>query len=328
LTGPDRPAIKQKETFRFRTHVVPQEIRMARNSPASPSQPSLHVVRIETTAGFADTAEAVVRERGHAPARWDEEDRPLSRIDIFFDSARAAAACAEELAGALPLPPAADACRLSSFVLPGQDWQNSWKQYFHTARVSDRVVIRPSWEPYTPAPGDCDILLDPGMSFGTGQHGTTRGCLQWIDRLAPQRPAGSLLDLGCGSGVLAIAAAKLGYAPVVAMDNDPLAIGTAEKNAARNRVADRVAFARQDVFKLHLDRTYDVVVANILAEVLIAASVPIARAVSPAPAARLILSGILAEQYTDVCGHFGSAGFGECGQVEIDGWTTGCFARS
>lgn len=102
-----------------------------------------------------------------------------------------------------------------------EDWSQSWKKNFHTFRASDRLVVKPSWEEYEPAPGDIVIPIDPGMCFGTGYHGTTRACLKYLDTLQAQHGSMSFIDAGTGSGILSIGAKLLGYKSVAAFDNDP-----------------------------------------------------------------------------------------------------------
>ena len=118
--------------------------------------------------------------------------------------------------------------------LEEEDWANAWKQHYNTQRVGERTVIVPSWLDYEAEPDEIVLNLDPGMAFGTGLHPTTQLCLRLLEQHA--RPGQRTLDLGTGSGILAIAAAKLGAGPVIALDNDPIAIEAASANVARNGV--------------------------------------------------------------------------------------------
>src|SRR5690606_26457499 len=122
-----------------------------------------------------------------------------------------------------------------------EDWANAWKEHYRVLRVGERIVVVPSWLEYEAAPGDVVLQLDPGMAFGTGLHPTTQLCLRLLERYA--RPGLRTLDIGTGSGILAIAAAKLGAGPILALDNDPVAVGVAAENTARNGVADLVSAA-------------------------------------------------------------------------------------
>lgn len=198
-----------------------------------------------------------------------------------------------------------------------EDWANAWKEHFQVHRVGQRTVIVPTWRQYEPQPDDVVITLDPGMAFGTGLHPTTRLCLIALEERV--RPGQSILDLGTGSGILAIAAARLGAGSVVALDTDAVAVQAARANAAANGVQETV---RVDQGTLgtgarpaHLDRrspdrrpapvlptsrpaTFDLVVANIIAQVLVDLAPPLAAAL--APGALLIVSGIINEREADV----------------------------
>jgi ribosomal protein L11 methyltransferase len=119
-----------------------------------------------------------------------------------------------------------------------EDWTEAWKRQYHRLRVGQRTVIVPAWEEYTPLPSEAVIRLEPGMAFGTGLHPTTRLCLQALE--SHLAPGTTVLDVGTGSGILAIAAAKLGASSVLALDADPAAVDVARENVAMNGVSDRV----------------------------------------------------------------------------------------
>lgn len=238
-----------------------------------------------------------------------------NRIDIFIDHE------ADVFTAVGALIQAGKQCDIELVptvkLLPPQDWAESWKQFFHVEHISERIVIRPSWEPYQATAGEHVIDLDPGMSFGTGQHGTTRACLKFIDRIAYFKSGYSMLDMGCGSGILAIAAAKLGFKPVKAFDNDPDAVKIAAENAKHNRVD--INFACADLLTNRF--AGEVVAANILAPVLIEFAAPIAKSVKPG--GDLIISGILDTLYKDVLSTFISHGFIERENMLIDEWRSG-----
>ena len=212
-------------------------------------------------------------------------------------------------------------------TLPREDWAESWKRFFRVIRVSPRVTVRPPWEEYAPArPDEVVVTIEPGMSFGTGLHGTTQACLRFLEELAadgPAAPPRSLADLGCGSGILSIAARMLGYAPVTGVDYDAAAVRVSAENARANGVAD-VSFAACDVTEDPIPRA-DVVVANILAPVLVAAAPRIAAAVARGPRAALVLSGILGTQYPDVRAAYEARGFREERSLALGEWTSGLF---
>ena len=147
-----------------------------------------------------------------------------------------------------------------------EDWANSWKAYFHTDKVGERVVIQPSWEEYDPQEGEVVLRLDPGAAFGTGTHPTTAMCLRAMERLI--KPGMTVFDVGTGSGVLAIAAAKLGAKEVRAVDYDATAVRVARENIEANGVADVVSTAESDLFSALPGRA-GLVTANLIADLVI-----------------------------------------------------------
>lgn len=173
----------------------------------------------------------------------------------------------------------------------GDGWAEDWKQHFPVFRVG-RLVVRPSWEAVVPEPGEVLLTLDPGMAFGTGTHGTTRLCLEALVRAMDEVAAPRVLDVGTGSGILAIAAAALGAPRVLACDIDPEACRVAEENARANGVAARIEVTDRPLEALAGD--FDIVLANILAEENVRLAAELTRRL--APGGFLILSGILREK--------------------------------
>lgn len=174
-----------------------------------------------------------------------------------------------------------------------QDWADAWKEHFHVEHLGRRLVIRPSWRPFTPQPGDVVIDLDPGMAFGTGQHPTTRTCLELLEEHV--RPGDVVLDVGTGSGILAVAAVKLGAARCLALDVDPQAVRVARDNAARNGVAERVQVVEGTLTADDaLRHAFDLAVANITAAAVAALAPALAAALRPG--GTLIGSGIVADR--------------------------------
>src|SRR5579863_25995 len=127
---------------------------------------------------------------------------------------------------------------LQTRIVNEEDWANAWKDYFHVTHIGQRLVIRPSWREYTPKDTEVVLTLDPGMAFGTGLHPTTRMCLEQLEQKT--QPGMRVLDVGTGSGILAIAAAKLGAASVYAIDNSSVAVESATQNVAMNDLSDRI----------------------------------------------------------------------------------------
>ncbi|HYF92295.1 MAG TPA: 50S ribosomal protein L11 methyltransferase [Symbiobacteriaceae bacterium] len=170
-----------------------------------------------------------------------------------------------------------------------EDWANAWKAYFRPTRVGERLVIIPSWEEYPLQPQDLPLYLDPGMAFGTGTHPTTSLCLRRLEAVV--RPGMRVLDVGTGSGILAIAAARLGAAPVIGIDIDPVAVRVAKENAERNGVAVDV---RAGTLNQVEPDECDLVIANIIASVIIDILPDVASRMKKG--GKFLASGIIAEK--------------------------------
>jgi ribosomal protein L11 methyltransferase len=185
--------------------------------------------------------------------------------------------------------------------LQEEDWANNWKQYFKPSRVGRRMVIKPTWEEFAATDDDIILELDPGQAFGTGTHPTTRLCLETLENIFSHEPPfhtpplpepAGLLDVGTGSGILAIAAAKFGAGRVVATDIDPKAVSVAQQNLAMNGVQERVAVSAAPLREVA--GTFEVVVANILAEELVRLAPELVEKITGE--GFLVLSGILTEK--------------------------------
>ena len=175
--------------------------------------------------------------------------------------------------------------------LAEEDWAEAWKQFFFVQRIGERVIVKPSWREYQSRPNDVVLELDPGMAFGTGLHPTTRMCIVACERLV--REGMRVLDLGTGSGILAIAAARLGAASVLALDVDQVAVRVATENVAMNRLAERIQ-VHQGSVEQAMPGGYDLVLANIIASVI--AELAPAMCAATAPDGLLVASGIIQER--------------------------------
>jgi ribosomal protein L11 methyltransferase len=173
------------------------------------------------------------------------------------------------------------------------DWANAWKDHFFVHRVGQRTVIVPSWREseYQPAEGDVVLLLDPGMAFGTGLHPTTRLCLRAAEELV--EPGQRVLDVGAGSGILSIAAARLGAAHVEAVEIEPVAAAVCQENIARNGVADVVS-VRQGTLEGPPPEPFDLILANITIRTLLELHERLAQQLRPG--GKAVLSGVLDER--------------------------------
>jgi ribosomal protein L11 methyltransferase len=174
-----------------------------------------------------------------------------------------------------------------------EDWANAWKDYFKPIRVGARLVVIPSWESYDLAPSDLPLFLDPGMAFGTGTHATTALCLRWLESLV--RPGARVLDVGTGSGILAIASARLGARQVVGIDLDPVAVKVAKENADKNNVAIDVRLGTLDLVERD---ECDLVIANIIASIIIDILPEVAARMKSG--GRFLASGIIKEKHQAV----------------------------
>lgn len=253
------------------------------------------------------------------PTVWEDIETGSVRLDIFLEDAttaddvEAAVRATAELAGI--------EVTLSRDTLPAADWSEAWKRFFHVEHITDRITIRPSWEDYAAREGEVVITLDPGMSFGTGKHPTTRACLEFLDTLAVGDLSRPVLDMGCGSGILSIAAKKLGFAHVRGFDYDADAVVVAKENAALNEVV--VPYETRDLAN-NLDQGA-VILANILGPVLIEYAAEVTCAVLPGGA--LVASGILDSLYPEVKAAFEKYGLQEVSSRLIGEWRSGLFTR-
>ncbi len=208
--------------------------------------------------------------------------------------------------------------------LKPQDWAESWKRHFKPISIGKSLLVKPSWSRRKPAAGAKVIILDPGLSFGTGQHPTTRFCLEQLAAARVSGTAQSFLDMGSGTGILAMGASKLGYQPVEAFDFDPAAVRIANDNARRNEITN-VKFARRDLTTLpsRSSRRFTVVCANLTHDLLIGEARRIANRL--APSGWLILAGILNTQFSGVAAAYRKLG-GRCTARRTEGeWTSGVF---
>lgn len=214
---------------------------------------------------------------------------------------------------------------LAMRVVHESDWAAAWKQHFPVLRVGRRLVIRPTWRRHRRAPGDVVLAMDPGMAFGTGLHPTTRLCLAgieaWADagRLArgtARDRRARLLDLGCGSGVLAVAAGLLGAGEMLGLDTDPIAIEATRANARRNGLARRLV-ARTGSLPSG-ERAFDLVAANLVASLLVDLAAPIRQELRPG--GHLLASGVFVDREPEVAAAFAEAGLAVAGRVSEGDW--------
>ena len=206
-----------------------------------------------------------------------------------------------------------------------EEWASAWQQSFPPREVGERLLIVPPWETVATPPGRHRVVIEPGRAFGTGQHGTTEGCLVLIDRwLAGASPA-RVLDVGTGTGILAVAVVALGAPRVFAIDVDPDAVAAARKNAEANGVADRIHVGLGGPEALPRTSAFDLVVANILAHTHLGLVKEYRRRVAPFGA--LVLGGMLTGEEDQVTRAMVPLGFTPREYFEREGWTSAVLVR-
>jgi ribosomal protein L11 methyltransferase len=213
--------------------------------------------------------------------------------------------------------------RVEVRYLRPRDWANAWKRHFKPISIGRSLLVKPSWSKRQPRAGQAVVVLDPGLSFGTGQHPTTRYCLERIAALRPARESKSFLDVGTGSGILAIAARKLGYHPVDAVDHDAVAVRIANSNARRNRVEMRIW--RGEVARLRRGRRagYDVVCANLTSDLLIGCAGELTARVGLNGS--LVLAGVLRVEFGRVRAAYEGMNWRLAGTKAVREWQSGVF---
>lgn len=199
-----------------------------------------------------------------------------------------------------------------------EEWATAWKKYYNPVKVSERFTIVPTWEEYTPVNSDELIIeLDPGMAFGTGTHPTTVMCIQALERTVKE--GDTVIDVGCGSGVLSIAAAMLGAKKVHALDLDEVAVQSAKLNTKLNKVHHTVDVSQNNLLE-GIDDTVDIVVANILAEVILRFTDDAAKTVKKD--GYFITSGIIQQKKDQVKTAIENAGFEIVETLQMEDWVS------
>ena len=198
-----------------------------------------------------------------------------------------------------------------------EEWKDRWKEYFKPSKITDTIVIKPTWEDYQPAAGEKVIEIDPGMAFGTGTHATTRMCVKLLEKYI-RSPEDRVIDLGCGSGILSIAAALLGSKHVYGVDLDPNAVAATAENAEKNGLSDLIEVAYGDVTQ-GLDVKGDIIAANLMADLIIMLSPDIAGHLD-GDRKIFISSGILEEKLEPVSEAVKKAGFEILEVLHEDEW--------
>jgi ribosomal protein L11 methyltransferase len=293
-------------------------------------KPSLWQVYITTTPEAEDASvEALANEFGATASCYVDFETQVALASVYLDqrpgnlerrmkSVRARLLVAK--ANGVEVGAATVRCR----QVKRENWAESWKRHFKPLSIGGSLLLKPGWSRRKPKPGQAVVVLNPGLSFGTGHHATTSFCLREVVRFA-RSGGGSFLDIGTGSGILAIAAAKLGCSPIEAFDFDPEAVRVARENARQNRVQQRLSLFEGDVTKLpSLPKLrFDLVCANLISNLLMAERKRIAARV--APGGTLVLAGILQIEFHKVRESFEALGFQLVRQRDEREWSSGAF---
>lgn len=215
--------------------------------------------------------------------------------------------------------------KLSARTIREEKWAEAWMENFKPIEVTPKLVIKPPWESWPSKQGQIVIEIDPGMAFGTGTHPSTQMCLQFLEEVIPFLPENpSVLDVGTGSGILTIAARKMGVEKIAAIDIDPVAISCARANARANRAGRGISFRTGTPDGLKA--SFDLVVANLLPQELLGAAPALARLT--ARAGKLVVSGFLARQEKEIAAAFRRQGFEKESARRQKGWTAWVLRKS
>ncbi len=237
---------------------------------------------------------ATINEQDGSTLDGKELPEGTKRLMCYFDNSQAVQAAEVRSAVEQNARQAAIEITTTLDSFTDQSWKDGWKAFFKPAQVSERIAVRTPWSEFAPAPGVRVIVIEPGMAFGTGLHETTQLCIQAIDRISSQKKIESMLDVGCGSGVLSIAGSLCDIPYVRGVDNDPICIDVSLENGKANNV--NCVFDDTDIWDV--TEQFDLVVANIISSVLKALKEDMKACCKPG--ATLVLSGILAEEREDV----------------------------
>jgi ribosomal protein L11 methyltransferase len=258
------------------------------------------------------------------PSLWNEQDKETSIISLYFDTKdeleKVKSQIEKILINSTDIIPASS-YKIISGEMEENDWTTVWKKFFHTKHIGKNIVIKPPWEKYKKSKNDIIIEIDPELSFGTGLHGTTRACLEFIEEIADEGKNKTFLDIGTGSGVLSIAAAKMGFAKIDAFDNQQNSLIATDKNCWLNNV--KINLFEAELGKIVFDKKYDVVAANMITSVLLPNIDSIISALKPGGI--LILSGILENQYPEILEKISNRGLKEIKSKIYDEWKSGLF---
>ena len=284
-----------------------------------------HEIKIETNEDYADIVGAMLTDLGieayeivggRMPEKgdWDYIDDSLTVtpadevfVRIFLEDNDAYPPLLKSVKDLLKtLPETFGTLFLVDTLCDDNEWKDKWKSYFKPFKAGESIVVCPLWESYTANAGEIVVKIDPGAAFGSGLHETTKLCIRLLEKLV--NPSSHVIDIGCGSGILGIAAAKLGAESVLALDMDDLSVKAAVANSEANGVADRMVVKKSDLLKGAPKIKADVIVANIVADIIIRLNTDVKAFLNPD--STYIMSGIIKERLDDVLASLEENGFG------------------
>ncbi|MCU0783385.1 MAG: 50S ribosomal protein L11 methyltransferase [Verrucomicrobia bacterium] len=258
---------------------------------------------VQTTAEAEDAvAELLATHVGSNPSTYTDAETGVTTVSVYSTTApkNLAATKAALRRGLTEIKTCGlnvGSAKVSARQIRRENWAESWKRHFKPIEVGNALLIKPSWSKRRARKGQAVVVLDPGLSFGTGHHPTTSFCLHELTRGCARPQSQAFLDLGTGSGILAIVAAKLGYSPVHALDFDPESVRVARANARLNHVSQKIRLAHQDLTRLPLRpaQRYDLICANLISTLLVVERRRIVRRLKPG--GRLVVAGILKSEF-------------------------------
>ena len=291
----------------------------------------LRSISITTSLSAEDAVGVLLElEQGQTPSSYADALTRLSTVSVYGEiETRDVAGIKRRLREGLQVL-AADGidvapARIQVKKVPARDWSESWKRHFKPLDLGPRLLVKPTWSRRVPKKTQALVVLDPGLSFGTGQHATTRFCLEQLVALRDPQSVQSMLDVGTGSGILAIAAVKLGYQPVNAFDFDADCVRVANENTELNEVAAVLSVTHDDITQVPKKpkQRYSVVCANLIYDLLIAERDRLLARVTPGGS--LVLAGILETQFGMVRKAFEAAGWKLVAATTDKEWRSGTF---
>ena len=242
-------------------------------------------------------------------------DKTIASVSVYLPAERSVTECIAFLKERFAQSALEDA-KIETVGVNEEDWANSWKAYYKPIKIGERLVIVPAWEKYTPSEGELIVRMDPGMAFGTGTHETTRLVIKLLESYT--KPGCRMLDVGTGSGILAICASKLGAGECRAYDIDPMAVRVANENIKDSGLQNITCEVSDLLRQVDQSRPYDLICANIVADIIIRMTPDVGELMHENTV--LLASGIIMERSEDVVECFEQNGFRIVERLEENGW--------